>query len=95
MEICAGSGRHIDISKDLVTISQTESKLNAAYGPVLRNATYKKIIGDKILVIEINNLGETRRLPRKEVDVKYFTENGKCCRERATIECKRRFFGHN
>ena len=24
-----------------------------------------------------------------------FTENGKCCRERATLECERRFFGHN
>ena len=31
----------LNISKYLVTISQTESKLNAAYGPVLRNVTYK------------------------------------------------------
>ena len=41
----------LNISKYLVTISQTESKLNAAYGPVLRNVTYKIFINDKILVI--------------------------------------------
>ena len=34
----------LNISKYLVTISQTESKLNAAYGPVLSNVTYIKFI---------------------------------------------------
>ena len=55
----------LNISKDLVKISQTESKLNATYGPVLSNVTYKKIISAKILVIDINNWGETSRSPRR------------------------------
>ena len=85
----------LNISKDQVTISQTESKLNAAYGPVLRNVTNKKFISDKILVIDINNWSETIRLPRKELDVDDFTENGQCCRDIATLERETCFFGHN
>jgi len=85
----------LNISKDLVTISQTESKLNAAYGPVLRNVTYKKFINDNMMVIDITNWGSTSRSPRKELNVNDFTESGRRCRERATLECERRFFGHN
>ena len=85
----------LNISKDLVTISQTESKLNAAYGPVLRNVTYKKFINDNMMVIDIINWGSTSRSPRKELEVNDFTESGQRCRERATLECERRFFGHN
>ena len=55
----------------------------------------KKIISDKILITDINNWGETSRSPRKELDVNDFTENGQCCRERSTLELKRRFFGNN
>ena len=84
----------LNVSKDLVTIAQTESKLNAAYGPVLRNATHKKLIKDSMMVIDIVNWGSTSRSPRKEVDVNDFTESGRRCRERATLECERRFFGH-
>lgn len=85
----------MNISKDLVTISQTETKLNAAYGPVVRNATYKKLVSDKIKIIDIDNWGATQRAPRKEVDVNAFSRIGRICRQRATLECERRFFGHN
>lgn len=85
----------LNISKDLVTISQTESKLNAEYGPVLRNVTYEKFTNDTIWVIDINNWGNTSRSPRKEVGVNGFTDNGQTFRERATLEHERCFFGHN
>ena len=85
----------LNISKDLVTISQTETKLNAAYGPVVRNATYKKLVSDKIEIIDTDNWGATQRAPRKEVDVNTFSRIGRICRQRAILECERRFFGHN
>ena len=85
----------LNISKDLVTISQTETKLNAAYGPVVRNATYRKLVSDRIEVIDIDNWGATHRAPRKEADVNTFSRIGRICRKRATLECERRFFGHS
>jgi len=86
----------LNIAKDVVTISQTESKLNAAYGPVVRNATYKKLTSDKIMVIDITNWDNSMaRAPRKEVEVDTFSEAGRECRARATLECERRFFGNN
>jgi len=65
------------------------------YGPVLRNSTYKKIIDDKMMVIYITTWGATSRSPRKEVNVNDFSEHGQRCRERASLECERHFFGHN
>ena len=85
----------LNILKDLVTISQTETKLNAACGPVVRNATYKKLVTDKIRIIDIDNWGATQRAPRKEVDVNTFSWIGRIFRQRATLECERQFFGHN
>ena len=45
----------LNISKDLVTISQTEMKLNAAYRPVVRNMKYRKLVSDRIQMIDIDN----------------------------------------
>ena len=85
----------LNISKNLVTISQTETKLNASYGPVLRNATYNKLTSDTIEVIDLENWCGTSRAPRKEVNVNTFSELGRVCRHRATLECERRFFGND
>ena len=85
----------LNISKAMVTISQNEVYLNAAYGPVVRNVAYKKLTSEKMLVIDEPNWGKTRVAPRIEINVDTFTDNGKECRERAILECERRFFGHD
>ena len=85
----------LNISKDLVVLAQNEKKLNAAYGPVVRNETYKKLTSETVLVIDSDNWVKGPRAPRKEVNVNVLSQNSRECRSRATLEHERRFFGNN
>ena len=86
----------LNISKDLVTMSQTEILSNAACSPIVRNVTCKNLTCDKIMVICTTNWdNSTARALRKEDQVDSFSEVGWEFRARATLECERRFFVNN
>ena len=85
----------LNISKDVIAMSQAENEFNVAYTPIVRNSMHKKLTEDKIMVIDVTNWGNTKRAARKEVDVNTFTKNGRDCRKRSILECERCFFGYN
>ena len=45
----------LNIANELVTISQAETRLSAARGPILRNVAREKITNEKIMVVGISS----------------------------------------
>jgi len=62
----------LSVGKDLVVMAQTETKLNAAYGPVLRKDAHKKYTAETMMVIDVDNWKNTTRASRIPVDVNTF-----------------------
>ena len=81
-------------SKDLCTLSQNESHLNAAYGPVVRKNLHNTLSAPTMMVIDTNRWGRNVKAPRSSKLVSDFSEYGAECRRRAKLECERRFFGN-
>jgi hypothetical protein len=71
--------------------AQYEKLFMAAYGPVCKSVIYAFICAPNVNVIDIGDITEDPRLPRKERAVTDMTELGKICRERAIIEFECRF----
>jgi hypothetical protein len=53
-------------------MSQTESKLNAAYGPVLRKDAQMTFTAETMMVNDMETWENTTRAPRIHVDVNTF-----------------------
>jgi len=47
----------LNISNDLVVLAQIETKLNSAFGPVIRNETYNQLTAKTLMVIDAGNWG--------------------------------------
>lgn len=62
----------LNIGKNLVVMSQTESKLNAAYGPVLRKDAQMTFTAETMMVNDMETWENTTRAPRIHVDVNTF-----------------------
>ena len=81
-------------SKTLVTLSQTETKLNAAFAPIMRKKVHDDLTGSSMDLIDMPNWTTQVIAPRISVDVDTFSEDGQECRKRALLETERRFFGN-
>ena len=84
----------LNASKDLCTLSQNETQLNAVYGPVVKKKLYDNLTSDTMMVINIGSWGTKSRAPRKPIKVHTFCKNALECQCRAQLECERRFFGN-
>ena len=84
----------LNISKDLVTLSQNEKKINSVYGPLFKRTTHQGYLAEAIQLIDIESWGKTTRAPRSPKNVNAFSIRGRECRKRAMLECERRFFGN-
>ena len=82
----------LNISKDLVTLSQNEKKISSVYVPLFKRATHKRYVAESIQLIDIERWGKTTRAPRFPKNVNVFSVMGRECRKRVILECERRFF---
>ena len=85
----------MSIAKELATMSQTETKLNAVCVPFIRITAQKKLISDAIQVADIENWVPTKKEPRKYVDANELPRAGRTCKQRVILECKQRLFGNH
>ena len=86
----------LQISKDNVIFSQHEKKLNAAFGPVARRYTHKKLASDRLSIINMDTWdGKSKISPRIMMDVNDMSTEGRICRKRAMLELERQFFGND
>lgn len=93
-EFCREVEAVLNILKDVSTLVQNEKGLYAAYGPVMRMELHKKLNSDTMEIIDVNNWGKTPKAPRVTVDVATWSDKGKECKQRALLECERKFFGN-
>ena len=84
----------LNISKDLVTLSQNEKKINSVYGPLFKRTIHQGYLAEAIQLIDIESWGKTTRAPRSPKKINAFSIRGRECRKRAMLECERRFFGN-
>ena len=82
------------VSKALVTFSQTENQLIAAYAPVLRKKVHTQLKGNKLDIINVSEWQNQIHPSRTSADVDSFSSAGRECRRRALLETERRFFGN-
>ena len=82
----------MNISKDLVTLSQNEQKINSVYGPLFKRMTHKGYLAEAIQLIDIKKWGKTANAPRFPKNINGFSIIDRECRKRAMLECERRFF---
>ena len=86
----------LQISKDNVIFPQHEKKLNAAFGPVARRYTHKKLASDRLSIINMDTWdGKSKISPRIMMDVNDMSTEGRICRKRAMLELERQFFGND
>ena len=85
----------IRLQKRLTTLSQNETKLNAAYGPVVKQQTRADLTADNIELIDTETWITYKTPKRVEVNVNDMSDAGRVCRKRAILETERRFFGNN
>ena len=84
----------LNISKDLVTLSQNEQKINSVNGPLLKRMAHKGCLVEAIQLIDVDLWGKTAKAPRSPKNVNDFSIIGRECRKRETLECERRFVGN-
>ena len=66
---------------------QHEKKLNAAFGPVARSYTHKKLASDRLSIINMDTWdGKSKISPRIMMDVNDMSTEGQICRKRAMLE---------
>ena len=78
----------------LTKICQNEDKLNGACGPVIRNLLHDILCRGTMLLIDAEQWTSHKEIThptRSEANAYSFTDTGKFCRNRAFLECKRRF----
>ena len=83
----------LHISQVLTTLAQYETKYVAAFGPLVKMRVYKKLTASSIWVLDLDNITESPKLPRVEVQVADMSPVSRECLERAIIEFERRFLG--
>ena len=82
------------ISKEVIVLSQNEKLLNAAFGPVMKIKLHNSLNSKTMKMIDLNNWEKNARAPRIEVDIATWSPEGIECKNRALLECERRFFGN-
>ena len=83
------------ISKKLVTFSQTEKSLIAAYAPALRKQVHNQLSAKNMEKIDLLEWQSQVNPSRTSVNVdETFSDAGRECRRRALLETERRFFGN-
>ena len=79
----------------LTTVCQSEEKLNGTYGPVSRNFLHDSLPSKTMKFINYEICSSDKDLThptRGEAHVDSFTKVGKTSKQRALLECERRFF---
>ena len=94
-EFCIEVEGVLRLQNNLTTLSQNEEKLNASFGPVLKQQTRTNLTADIIQLIDIESWSAYSKVPRLKKDVNDMSEAGRICRKRAILETERRFFGNN
>jgi len=85
----------LHIQQRLTTLAQNEQKCNGAMGAVIKQHTLKTLKAPGINVIDMDRWSIYKKPQRIRKSVFEMTEVGKICRNRAILECERRFFGNN
>ena len=81
------------IRKNNILLSQNESKLNSAFGVVARRYAHKKITGDNLSIIDMDNWGGIKNTAQQKViNVNYMSINGRNSRKQDIIELERPLF---
>ena len=74
-------------------LSQNESKFNAVFGVVFRRYAHKKITGDNLSIIDMDNWGGIKNTAQQKViNVNYMSINGRNSRKQDIIELERPLF---
>ena len=81
-------------SKIMVTLVQTETKLIAAFAPIIRKKLHDAFTSDTMDLIYDRDWTDQAHPPRVSMDVNNFSDGGRACRRRALLETERRFFGN-
>jgi hypothetical protein len=84
----------LSITQVLTKMAQYEELYTAAYGPIIKLLTYKKLTAQTISVIAAEQVTASPKPPRVDRPVDDLTPAGKECLERAVIEFQRRFMGN-
>ena len=94
-EFCREVEGVLRIQKHLTTLSQNEEKLNASFGPLLKQQTRTNLTAGIIELIDIESWSTYSRVPRLEKYVNDMSKAGRICRKRAILETERSFFGNH
>ena len=84
----------LDITRTMCTLAQTESLFLAAYGPVLKMMTLRRLRSEEIFVVDLHAVDASPQLPRTPVAEVNMTPLGRTALQRARLEAERRWCGN-
>jgi len=82
-------------SKIMVTLVQTETKLIAAFAPIIRKNLHDALTSDTMDLICDRGWTDQAHPPRVPIDVNDFSDGGRAWGRRALLETERRFFDND
>ncbi|XRB12311.1 hypothetical protein RI054_04g21470 [Pseudoscourfieldia marina] len=84
----------MNVSVERSTLVQTERLFMGALGPMVHEAMLAELKGEHLNVLDLPNITNTAKMPRKKVPVDELSAVGRICRSRAVLELERRFCGN-
>lgn len=83
----------LSITLILTTMAQYERLYRAAYGAIIKQLTYDRLVSPTIMVAKADVNTKSPRLVQEPIEVGSMTAAGSTCLERAIIETEQRFLG--
>jgi hypothetical protein len=83
-----------DVSALVATLQQTEQAFTCALGLVLKRVMMEEFRSIRIVVIDQDNVTKDPKVPKVKKSVSDFTDVGRTCLFRATLEAERRYCGN-